>query len=245
MLAISNSFSYICGSRIDRSSYRSTKVNCRPFLLSFSTVEHKNDRCMEEEIWKDIPGWEGYYQASSLGRIRRIFNKRKYYDRPRKLCVGAHGYLYVILSKNNTQKRMAVHRLVAMTFLIKPMGKNCIDHINGIRDDNRVENLRWCTHKENNNNPLTIAKYKSMPRKPYTDEWRKKISESGKGKGCIPVVQLSKSGDFIRRWECAKYAVVELFGMHPKYASSITACCRGKLQSAYGYKWQYENKEYL
>lgn len=199
---------------------------------------------MEEEIWKDIPGWEGYYQASNLGNIRSLnYNHKSGNIHNRTLCVGAHGYLFVILYRDTVYKRMAVHRLVALTFIPNIDNKPCIDHINGIREDNRAENLRWCTHKENNNNPLTIKKYKSWKRKPYTDEWRRKISEAGKGKGCIPIFQFTREGEFLKEWPSARDATLSLGGN--KNGSNITACCRGRLSSAYGYKWKYKNEAQL
>ena len=107
---------------------------------------------MKEE-WKPITvDGEIYenYSVSSEGNIRndktgRILKKRK----------DKYGYEQIGLYKNGKGKTFLVHRLVAEAFIPNPDNKPCIDHINTIRDDNRVENLKWVTHKENNNNPLT------------------------------------------------------------------------------------------
>ena len=87
-----------------------------------------------EEIWKDIPGCDGYYQASSLGRIK---GKRVAILKP---CI-VLGYHNVSVSIKGKCVSRRVHRLVAITFLPNPENKPEINHINGVKDDNRVENL--------------------------------------------------------------------------------------------------------
>lgn len=77
-----------------------------------------------------------------------------------------NGYLEYILSYEGERKYISVHRLVAETFIPNPEGKPCIDHINTIKTDNRVENLRWCTHQENMLNPLTYERIKNARKKP-------------------------------------------------------------------------------
>lgn len=125
-----------------------------------------------EEIWKDIEGYEGY-QVSSYGRVK---NKRG------KITFGVKGdkdgYLRITLTKNNIQKTYKVHRLVAIAFIPNPDNKPFIDHINTEKTDNRVENLRWCTSKENNNNPITKIKMgKAKKGFKHTDECKKRMSE--------------------------------------------------------------------
>lgn len=117
-----------------------------------------------EEIWKDVVGWEGSYMVSNLGRVRSldrcVKGRLKYWKnikgRILVLRYDKDGYLTVHLRDcdNNKSKLCKVHRLVAEAFIPKIKGKDNIDHINSIRDDNRVENLRWCTNKENINFPI-------------------------------------------------------------------------------------------
>lgn len=69
-----------------------------------------------------------------------------------------NGYLDYCISNNGDSTYKTIHRLVAETFIPNPNNLPCIDHINTIRTDNRIENLRWCTHEENMNNPITLSK---------------------------------------------------------------------------------------
>lgn len=119
----------------------------------------------ENEIWKDIPGWEGVYQASSLGRIRSVPRTKRHktragewFDMPLKgriLRPGTHenGYKIVALSDLRAGRKprtFRVHRLVCEAFHGPPVGERCeAAHGNGVRDDNRAANLRWATRAEN------------------------------------------------------------------------------------------------
>ncbi len=96
---------------------------------------------MIEELFKPIPNYEEY-QASNLGNV--LGSKFK---RPLKPTKHKCGYLMVELCKNGDGKMCTVHRLIALTFLGE--SKLQVDHINGIKTDNRLENLRYCTIREN------------------------------------------------------------------------------------------------
>lgn len=105
------------------------------------------------ERWKDIPGWEGKYQVSSIGNVRTldytITNKngikRGYKARTLRVKIGPYGYHYVTLYKNDKPYRRRVHRLVALAFIQNPYGYPQINHIDGDKTNNRIENLEWCT----------------------------------------------------------------------------------------------------
>ena len=110
----------------------------------------------QNEIWKAVVGYEGIYEVSSLGRVRSL-DKIKIGSRFNSnikgkilsLRVVNHGYRALILQNNNIKKNVPVHRIVAKAFIPNPEGKKEVNHINLIKDDNRVENLEWCTRSEN------------------------------------------------------------------------------------------------
>lgn len=112
---------------------------------------------MEEEIWKDINGYEGLYQVSNFGRVKsceRIdANNHPIHEKILKQSK-CQGYLCVNLYKNGVRKMVKVHRLVALAFIPNPYHKPEVGHKDETRDNNRVDNLEWVTTKENNNTPL-------------------------------------------------------------------------------------------
>ena len=115
------------------------------------------------EKWKAIPGYEGKYEASNKGKIRSL-NYRGHPGEVRELrqTLNCYGYPMVGLysgREKSTFRNISVHRLIASAWLPNPNNLPEIDHINTIRDDNRVENLRWCTKKENRNNVLTLERH--------------------------------------------------------------------------------------
>lgn len=208
-----------------------------------------------EEIWKDIPEYEGLYQISNLGRVKSFPGKcRKSNSEPIILSnrIGrSNPYYQVILYKGKSGKSFRVHRLVAQAFIPNPDNKPCIDHIDTNTKNNRIENLRWATHKENANNPITrknISVSNSGENnyfygKKLSIEHREKMSlaKTGKlnGNRSIPVVQIcSETGIFIKEFPSAKEAERELHISEP----NIISVCKKKRPVAGGYVWAYKSE---
>ena len=97
------------------------------------------------EEWKDIKGYEGLYQVSSLGRVK---NSKDYIKKT--LINYKTGYCFIKLSNKSKEKSFYLHRLVAQTFIPNPDNLPCVNHKNEDKTDNRVENLEWCTYQYNN-----------------------------------------------------------------------------------------------
>lgn len=109
---------------------------------------------MNTEIWKDIVGYEGYYQVSNIGRVKSLFR----YKKVLKGNVTTWGYLQVNFRKNGKSRYYSIHRLVAQAFIPNIKQFPCVDHIDGDKSNNHVENLRWCTQKDNLRNPITLER---------------------------------------------------------------------------------------
>ena len=187
------------------------------------------DYSTDKEIWKDIEGYEGYYKISNFGRIRSMdrvtSNGRSLKGKLAKLQK-TKGYTSLTLHKDSKRKRFLVSRLVAIHFLENPMNKKEVNHIDENKDNNHVDNLEWCTPKENANHGTR----------------NKRIAEWQKNNPCSmrdskSVVMLEKdSGKVLKVFE----TINEAYKYLGKNANGhISYACKGKYKSAYGYKWDY------
>jgi hypothetical protein len=121
----------------------------------------------EKEVWLPIKGYEGYYEVSNIGNVKRISSFRGvnkaylngYYLKPQD---NGKGYLRIKLTVNNKSKRFMLHRIIAEAFIPIIEGKNVINHINGIKKDNRIENLEWCTQSENVQHSVRIGTFGTL-----------------------------------------------------------------------------------
>ena len=185
----------------------------------------------KKEIWKDVSGYEGIYQVSNCGRVKRVGNYRNQCaewksNRILKPAVKNNGYLFCQLCKNNETSHKMIHRLVAEAFIENPDNKPTVNHIDGDRKNNTVQNLEWATYSENNKHSLyELQKFKKGDR----------YNTRGK-----PVIQYDKQGKELK--EYASYREAErVTGIH-----GIDVVCRGKRQkgrrqyTAGGYIWRYK-----
>lgn len=176
-----------------------------------------------DEVWKPIKYYEGLYEISSLGRIRSLDHLRQtgrsaYIQKGKEIKLGLNGktgYLIVSLSKNGTSTTYRVHKLVAETFLPNPNNYKCVNHINEVKTDNRIDNLEWCSHKYNSN---------------YGNR-NKKIAD----KLSIKIDQYSLDDEYIKTWN-SSVEIEKTLGIKQ---SNICLCCKGKRDSVGNYKWKY------
>ena len=178
------------------------------------------------EIWADIPNFEGIYQASNLGRIRN--KETSYIFIPQK----RGKYLKVSLSKNGIKKQLSIHKLVAKTFLNKNdfkcmpdenrnlinLDKLEINHIDENKYNNCVDNLEWCTHK-------------------YNSHYSKCIEKCSKAKE-KPINQYDLENNLIRRWD----SINEASKLLNIPQSCISRCVRGLRNKTHNYKFRYVNE---
>lgn len=187
------------------------------------------------EEWKDIKDYEGLYQISNLGRIKSLKRYKKNHSKTQMIeekILLPHstrtGYICVCLCKDAKPKQKTIHRLVAEAFIPNPENKEEVNHIDGDKTNNRVENLEWCTRCENIQHSFKNGFHK------LSSERIEKLMKS-----CIKKVnQYSKQGEFIKTWESIAQAGRELNINH----ASISACCKGKLKTSGKYIWEYADK---
>jgi hypothetical protein len=180
---------------------------------------------MENEVWKDILGYEGVYQISDLGRVRS-------FGRMKKSCYGSEsfvsgrfikpvlqkktGYCMVSFKHGVTQMEL-IHRVVAKCFILNPLMLPCVNHKNGIKTDNRAINLEWCTYQENNRHALLNGMCKNQ---------------------MLPIVGTSISDGSRIRFVSITDAAIFLNGSR----GNIHKCLKGinNRVISYGYTWEYD-----
>ena len=108
-----------------------------------------------KEIWKDIPGYEGYYQVSNIGNVKSLERKdtigRRVHEKILTVNISKKGYARVRLYKNDSKVMYSIHRLVALTFIPTVKNKTEVNHIDENKLNNHVDNLEWCNRSENVN----------------------------------------------------------------------------------------------
>lgn len=181
-------------------------------VLICKIMQDTNLKSLEWEIWKDINGYEWMYSVSNLGNVfSHISNKKlKYW---KHTC----GYYIVDLYRDKKKQHYFIHRLVAIHFIENPLNKREVNHINGIKTENNITNLEWCTSSENK-----IHSYAT---------WIRTASRA-KRKNLRQVLQV-KNWIIINKYRCVNDAT------EYTWINNISACCLGKIKTAWWYKWEY------
>jgi hypothetical protein len=204
------------------------------------------------EIFKDVIGYEGKYQISNLGRVLSFARKKPYIM---KNHLDKDGYYRVSLRDISEKKRrqnIPVHRILAIAFISNPNGYPQIDHINTIRTDNSLSNLRWVTPQMNSTNKLSVIHRTNASIKMWsnvefkermrvicklaknTTEYKVKARELCRRK-FKPVAQLDTNGNVVKVWECIADASKNTSASR----RGIKMVCRGLMQHSGGYKWKF------
>jgi len=193
------------------------------------------------EVWVPINGYDRYY-VSNLGRVKsasleiKVKRGQQEYNLPingRVLIPIKHrnGYVVVGLNNGNGTKIKSIHRLVATAFIHNPENKPTVNHKNGIKDDNRVENLEWATYSENVKHGYDVLGV--TPSKHALGKFGKLCKHSR------PVVQMDLSMNEIKVWDCMADAEREM-GFN---RAMVHRCCNNIKLNGYGFKWKYLNKK--
>ena len=176
-----------------------------------------------KEIWKDILEYEGLYQVSNLGRIKSLANKSNH---KKEIIMRQHlnhkGYCVLSLCKNYKRQSKSVHRIVAQAFIPNSNNLPQVNHIDGNKTNNNVNNLEWCNNSYNqlHANKLGLNKHRLESVKEVCNK---------------PVAQLDMNGIELNRFNSLREASNKT-GFSYK---SMSLCTLGKIKSCGGYVWKY------
>lgn len=185
---------------------------------------------IEEEIWADIKGYEGYYKISTYGNVMSLNYNHTGKSKLMQPTIDKDGYERIGFSVNGKKKYFYIHRLVAIAFIKNPNNLPKINHKdmspdlkNNIPVNNHVENLEWCTNQYNNTYGDRIEKAKQT---------KKEKNSYGAGK---TVYQYDLNGNLIKIWN----SVMDIQRTLGFGESGIRGCCYGRLKKCYGFIWKY------
>lgn len=189
-----------------------------------------------EEVWKDVEGFKGYYQVSNLGNVRSLTRKVNTFNGMRttkgkvlKPLKTKNNYLRIDLRKNRKHKYILLHRLVALTFIPNPHNYPVINHIDGNKFNNNINNLEWCTQSHNIKEAFRLGTAKV-----YKHHYIDGTLPCTK----IPVNQYSLNNVFLAHYSSIKEASLSTNTSQ----KGISFCCRNKQKHANHFIWRYADK---
>jgi len=171
------------------------------------------------EIWKDVIGYEGYYKVSNCGNVRSNYKILKQQ-------LAFKNYLKVDLKMNNVRKTITVHRLVAINFIPNPENKLTVNHIDGNKLNNNVQNLEWATYGENNKHAVD----NNLRKSPWTGKLGK----------------FNPNSKIVQQFDLTGKLLYEYFGTHEAERMTgisfkyISRCCLGDRKTSGGFLWSYK-----
>lgn len=182
-----------------------------------------------EEIWKDYPQFEGLYQVSNFGRVKSLNYHREKRESILNPIIDIGGYEIVKLCKDGKVYPHRVHLMVASVYVQNPENKPYVDHIDTNRRNNRADNLRWCTMKENHNNPASLLNHGNATKK----SWNDGLHDTQKKE----VLQYTINGILVKRHSSIKDAGFSI----GKYSTNIGYCVKhpDRHHTAHGFLWCY------
>lgn len=187
---------------------------------------------MNKEIWKDIPNYEGSYQVSNYGRIKSLPRKRiRKTEKVLKSFTNNSGYEIIRLYQNGLERKYLIHRLVAEVFVTNVNNLPQVNHIDGNKHNNNVNNLEWCTASQNMKHSYANGLNK------ITEKRRKICSKNGKiaiESSKRKVNQYDIEGNFIKTWD----SILQIKRKLNIDNSAISKCCKNKRKTAGGYIWK-------
>ena len=142
------------------------------------------------EEWYDVLGYEGLYEITETGKVRNCKTGTQLSGN-----INSHGYVVVSLTKNGKKKDCKLHRLLAITFIPNPYDYDCVNHKDGDKLNNSIDNLEWCTKGYNNRHAREVLQVSTAPK---------------------PVYQSTMTGEFVALWAT--------IGQAAKYAGGSTRC---------------------
>lgn len=189
---------------------------------------------INSEIWKSLEGYENF-EVSNFGRIkslaRVVINSGTYlgfYNKKEKILkpyIGKNGYYRITINK----KTILLHMLIAQTFIPNPENKSQVNHINGNKLNNNLNNLEWCSRLENMQHAFNLGLIK--PNKDH----QKNITEKARLVNLKPVSKYYKQDVLLKNYNSIREAAIS----NNLPESNISMCCNGKLKTCGGFKWKF------